>query len=388
MNTLHPGPEHKFAFGLWTIGHRGRDPFGDVVRPPIEPWEFVHRLGDLGGWGVELPRRRSRAARIDARPSATTSSTASARRSTPRAWSCRWRRRTCSGTRRSRTGRSRRAIETSGATPSRRRCGRSTSAPSSAPRSTSSGAVAREPKPSPPSRRSTPWRATGRRSTSCAATSAIVATRRASPSSPSPTSRAATRSCPPSATPWRSSPRSTSPTWSALNPEVAHETMAGLSVYHGVAQAIDAGKLFHIDLNAQQIGRYDQDLRFGSEGLKDAFFLVKLLEESGYDGPRHFDARPYRVEDSEGAWDFARRVHAHLPRPRRQGPTLRRRPADPGRPRRVRRHGAGRRDDRPVHAGRRRRPRRRGVRPRGPGEAGYRNEHLDQLVIDLILGLR
>ena len=76
-------------------------------------------------------------------------------------------------------------------------------------------------------------------------------------------------------------------------------------MYHGVAQAIDAGKLFHIDLNAQQIGRYDQDLRFGSEGLKDAFFLVKLLEESGYDGPRHFDARPCRVEDTEGAWDFA-----------------------------------------------------------------------------------
>jgi xylose isomerase len=90
-----------------------------------------------------------------------------------------------------------------------------------------------------------------------------------------------------------------------LNPEVAHETMAGLSFYHGVAQTIWAGKLFHIDLNAQKMGRYDQDLRFGSEGIKDSFFLVKLLEDSAYDGPRHFDARPYRMENLEGVWEFA-----------------------------------------------------------------------------------
>jgi xylose isomerase len=90
-----------------------------------------------------------------------------------------------------------------------------------------------------------------------------------------------------------------------VNPETAHETMSGLSFYHAVAQAIWHGKLFHIDLNGQKIGRFDQDLRFGSEGLKDAFFLVKLLEESGYEGPRHFDAHAYRGEDSAGVWDFA-----------------------------------------------------------------------------------
>jgi xylose isomerase len=90
-----------------------------------------------------------------------------------------------------------------------------------------------------------------------------------------------------------------------VNPEVAHETMAGLSFLHGVAQALWAGKLFHIDLNGQRIGRYDQDFRFGQVGLKDAFFLVKLLEDAGYDGPRHFDARPLRVESQEGIWDFA-----------------------------------------------------------------------------------
>lgn len=95
-----------------------------------------------------------------------------------------------------------------------------------------------------------------------------------------------------------------------VNPEVAHETMAGLSMVHAVAQAMDCGKLFHIDLNGQKIGRYDQDLRFGSEDLKGAFFLVRLLEGTGgrpaYDGPKHFDAHAYRTEDIDGVWDFAR----------------------------------------------------------------------------------
>jgi xylose isomerase len=90
-----------------------------------------------------------------------------------------------------------------------------------------------------------------------------------------------------------------------VNPEVAHEVMAGLNFYHVLAQSIEAGKLFHVDLNAQKIGRYDQDFRFGSEDLKGTFHVVRLLEESGYDGPRHFDAHAYRTEDPEGVWDFA-----------------------------------------------------------------------------------
>ena len=94
-----------------------------------------------------------------------------------------------------------------------------------------------------------------------------------------------------------------------VNPEVAHENMAGLSFVHAVAQAMAADKLFHIDLNAQKIGRYDQDLRFGSEDLKQAFLLVRLLEGSTgrarYTGPLHFDAHSYRSEDQDGVWDFA-----------------------------------------------------------------------------------
>ncbi len=107
-----------------------------------------------------------------------------------------------------------------------------------------------------------------------------------------------------------------------VNPEVAHETMSGLSFAHALAQAMETGKLFHVDLNAQKIGRYDQDLRFGSEDLKGAFLAVRMLEGTAarhlpadalrggaqrrYDGPLHFDAHAYRTEDLDGVWDFAR----------------------------------------------------------------------------------
>jgi xylose isomerase len=91
-----------------------------------------------------------------------------------------------------------------------------------------------------------------------------------------------------------------------VNPEVAHEHMAGLNFLHAVAQAWDAGKLFHIDLNDQNYARFDQDWRFGMQNLKQAFFLVKFLEDVGYDGCLHFDAHAMRTEDSEGVKDFAR----------------------------------------------------------------------------------
>ena len=91
-----------------------------------------------------------------------------------------------------------------------------------------------------------------------------------------------------------------------VNPEVAHEQMSGLNFMHGVAQAWEAGKLFHIDLNDQAPGRYDQDLRFGSSNVKGAFWLVKFLEDVGYKGSRHFDAHAYRTENYDGVKDFAR----------------------------------------------------------------------------------
>ena len=87
-----------------------------------------------------------------------------------------------------------------------------------------------------------------------------------------------------------------------LNPEIGHETMAGLNVVHGYAQALWSKKLFHIDINGQQGLKYDQDLRFGAADVKSAFFLVDLLESAGYDGPKHFDFKPLRAEDAEGVW--------------------------------------------------------------------------------------
>src|SRR6266513_607320 len=96
------------------------------------------------------------------------------------------------------------------------------------------------------------------------------------------------------------------PEMCGVNPEVAHEHMAGLNFVHQVAAALEAGKLFHIDLNDQEFGRYDQDFRFGSVNLKHAFFLVKLLQDYQYNGPRHFDAHAFRQSDYDDVKEFAR----------------------------------------------------------------------------------
>ncbi|MEZ0090495.1 xylose isomerase [Streptacidiphilus sp. EB129] len=90
-----------------------------------------------------------------------------------------------------------------------------------------------------------------------------------------------------------------------LNPEVGHEQMAGLNFPHGIAQALWHGKLFHIDLNGQSGIKFDQDLRFGAGDLRQAFWLVDLLESAGYTGPRHFDFKPARTEDADGVWAAA-----------------------------------------------------------------------------------
>ena len=144
-----------------------------------------------------------------------------------------------------------------------------------------------------------------------------------------------------------------------VNPEVAHETMAGLSFHHAVGQALWADKLFHIDLNAQRIGRYDQDFRFGAEDLKEAFLLVRLLERAGYSGPLAFDAHSYRNENADGVWDFARGCMTTYTHPGRAGGALRRAARGPG-------GDAGRLDGRARARLRRRRRGRRHSRTR-PG---------------------
>ncbi len=96
------------------------------------------------------------------------------------------------------------------------------------------------------------------------------------------------------------------PEMCGVNPEYAHESMAGLNFVHHVGQAIEAGKLFHIDLNDQEFGRYDQDFRFGSVNYKNAFFLVKLLEDNNYKGPRHFDSHAFRQSGYADVLEFAK----------------------------------------------------------------------------------
>ena len=148
-----------------------------------------------------------------------------------------------------------------------------------------------------------------------------------------------------------------------INPEVGHEQMAGLNYSAGIAQALWAGKLFHLDLNGQRGIKYDQDLIFGHGDLINAFSLVDLLEHGApgggpaYDGPRHFDYKPLRTEDVAGVWASAAANMQHLPAAARAGRGV------PGR------SGGGRGAGR----GRRRRAGQADAEPRrGRGRAGRR----------------
>jgi xylose isomerase len=174
-----------------------------------------------------------------------------------------------------------------------------------------------------------------------------------------------------------------------LNPEFAHETMSGLNFTHAVAQTLWHGKLFHIDLNAQRIGKFDQDFRFGSEGIRDAFYLVKLLEDSKWDGMLHFDAHAYRTENAEGVWDFARgcmRTYLILAEKSRQfkqdkeiqaalKAAMFDKLSEPTSP-----DGLGTDALHALRTGT--------FDVKALGERGYAHERLDQLVTELILGVR
>ena len=162
--------------------------------------------------------------------------------------------------------------------------------------------------------------------------------------------------------------------------------MAALNYAHGIAQALWHGKLFHIDLNGQNGPRYDQDLRFGAGNARGAFWTVDIVENGGYDGPRHFDFKPPRTEDMDGVWASAARLHAQLPDPAGEGAGV------PGRPRGA--AGAARRPPRPARAAHRRRGRDdRDLRaesfdPEVAAERGMGFERLDQLALDHLYGVR
>ena len=304
-DQLTPRPEHKFTFGLWTVGNPGRDPFGHEVRPPLDPVETVHRLADLGAYGVNFHDddlvpfgssardrgailKRFRAAldgtgmkvpmattNLFSRPvfkeGAFTANDPDVRRFAVRKtldaidlgaefgaevyvmWG------------------GREGVEAEAAKDVRLALDRYKEAIDLCCehiRERGYGMrIALEPKPNEP-----------RGDILLPTVGHVLAFI--------------------GELAW--------PEMVGLNPEFAHETMSGLNFTHGVAQAMWHGKLFHIDLNAQRIGKFDQDFRFGSEGIRDAFHLVRLLEDSGWDGMRHFDAHAYRTEDADGVWEFAR----------------------------------------------------------------------------------
>jgi xylose isomerase len=304
-NDYQPRPEHKFSFGLWTVGNRGRDPFGDAVRPAIPPVDIVGMLKEVGAWGVNLhdndlvPIEAPSAERdrIVAEfkkacerngivvPMATVNlfyhpvfrdGAFTANDPEVRAYALQKTMRAMDlgaelGAKIFVLWGGREGTETDA-------CRRADLAVQRLRQAVNylcqynidrgyGFKFALEAKPNEP-RGDCYMPTTGHYL-------ALISTL-------------------------------DHPEMVGVNPEVAHELMAGLNFMHGVAQAWEAGKLFHIDLNDQAPGRYDQDFRFGSTNPKSAFWLVKFLEDVGYQGPRHFDAHAYRTEDREGVKDFAR----------------------------------------------------------------------------------
>jgi xylose isomerase len=299
-----PDPSHRFTFGLWTVGNTGRDPFGHEVRAPLDPVDTVHRLADLGAYGVNLHDD-------DLVPPGSTAAERSAI-----------------------VTRFRKALDDTGM-----KVPMATTNLFSRPVFREGAFTANDPgvrrfavaKTLDAIELGAELGATvyvmwgGREGVEAdAAKDVRLALDRYAEAvdlccahvrdqgldlrfalEPKPNEPRGDLLLPTVGHALAFIERLEWPEMVGLNPEFAHETMSGLSFHHGVAQCLWHGKLFHIDLNAQRIGKFDQDLRFGSEGVRDAFYTVKLLEDSGWEGMRHFDAHPYRTEDADGVWDFA-----------------------------------------------------------------------------------
>jgi xylose isomerase len=297
-------PAHRFTFGLWTVGNPGRDPFGEPTRAPLDPVDSVHRLAELGAWGVSLhdndlvPWGSSAAEeeRIVARFESALAETGlgvgmattnlfghpafkdGAFTSNDR------------GVRRAAIGKAMRAIDLGA------RLGAEVFVFWGGREGTEAG-IAKDPRDALDRyREAVDVLADYSVGQGYGMRFALE---------PKPNEPRGDIFLPTVGHALHFITTLARPDMVGVNPEVAHETMAGLSFPHGVGQALWAGKLFHIDLNGQRTGRYDQDFRFGAEDLKEGFALVRLLERAGYGGPLHFDAHAYRNENLEGVWDFA-----------------------------------------------------------------------------------
>lgn len=300
-----PKPEHKFSFGLWTVGNRGRDPFGDFVRPVISPVDLVALLAEVGAWGVNL--HDNDLVPIDA--------TASERNEIVREFAAACRHhgivvpmatvslffhpvfRDGAFTANDPDVRAYALQKTMRAMDLGAELGATIFVLWGGREGVETDACRRPDEAIKRLREAVNYLCEYNIEQGYGFRFALEA----KPNEPRADIYMATTGHYLGFIPTLDHPEMV-----GVNPEVAHETMAGLNFMHGVAQAWEAGKLFHIDLNDQMPGRYDQDLRFGSANLKAAFWLVKFLEDVGYDGPRHFDAHAYRTEDCEGVKDFAR----------------------------------------------------------------------------------
>ena len=311
-DTYTPTPEHRFTFGLWTVGNPGRDPFGHEVRPPLDPVESVHRLAELGAYGVNFHDD-------DLVPPG---SSAAEREAIVKRFRARARRHRhegadgddepvlAPGLQGRRVHRQRPAVRRYAVrkTLDAIDLGAELGADGLRDVGRARGRRGRRGQGRP--RRARPLRGGGRHL--LRATSATAATTCASRSSRSRTSRAATSSCRPSATRSRSSSELEWPEMVGLNPEFAHETMSGLSFHHAVAQALWHGQaLPHRPQRAA-----DRQVRPGLP-LRLRGHPRRLLPReaarglASWTGMRHFDAHAYRTEDADGVWDFAARLHAH-----------------------------------------------------------------------------
>ena len=172
-----------------------------------------------------------------------------------------------------------------------------------------------------------------------------------------------------------------------VNPEVGHEEMAGMNYAHGIAQALWHGKLFHIDLNGQNGPRYDQDLRFGAGNARGAFWVVDTLLAGGYDGPGALRLQAAAHRGRRRRLGVGRRLHAQLPDPAGEGAGVPRRPGGAGGAAR-RPHARAGRADPGARGDLARRARRPAWTPRPSAARGMGYEHLDQLALEHLYGVR
>ena len=256
MTRLKPEPADKFTFGLWTVGNRGRDPFGESVRPPLDPVTLRASSSRSSAPTASTSTTTTSCRSTRPPPSAIASSATSARRSRRPACTCRWRRRTCSPIRRSRTAPSRRTTRASAPTPCRRRCARWTSA-SELGAHTYVFWGGREGAEVDAGKDPVEAIKRFREAIDFLCEYASDQSYDAAVRARGQAERAARRHLLPDdgRLPGVHSRRWRTRRWSASTRKCAHEQMAGLNFFHAVAQAIEAGKLFHIDLNDQKPGR-------------------------------------------------------------------------------------------------------------------------------------